>query len=124
MNLKTQITDPDYRIAMGHLLVMYTQVDFLIMCACAERIATAPDDETRIMLGKQVGDESRHVRIQKKWINQFGADQTPVFSERQQSMFLMHFRNLNWIDFLTDMYVCVEALGKELEEARGMASES
>jgi hypothetical protein len=33
-----------YREAMGQLLVLYTQVDRLIMQACAERIATAPDE--------------------------------------------------------------------------------
>jgi len=108
--------DASYRIAMGRLLVMYTQVDYLIMRACAERIATAPGDDIRIMLGKQVGDESRHVRIQHEWMLKFGTDRTPVFSELQQDMFLAHFRSLNWLDFLTDMYVCVEALGSEAVE--------
>ena len=28
----------------------------------------------------------------------------------------MHFRSLNWLDFLTDMYVCIEALGGEAVE--------
>ena len=112
----SKIDDQSYRIAMGRLLVMYTQVDYLIMRACAERIDTAPNDEIRIMLGKQVGDESKHVRIQHEWLDSFGADRTPVFSELQQEMFLAHFRSLNWIDFLTDMYVCVEALGSEAVE--------
>ncbi len=111
-----RIDDESYRIAMGRLLVMYTQVDYLIMRACAERIATAPDDEVRIMLGKQVGDESKHVRIQHEWMERFGTDRTPVFSDMQQEMFLQHFRSLNWVDFLTDMYVCVEALGSEAVE--------
>jgi hypothetical protein len=108
--------DESYRIAMGRLLVMYTQVDYLIMRACAERIASAPSDDIRIMLGKQVGDESKHVRIQHEWIDRFGSDRTPVFSEVQQEMFLGHFRSLDWLDFLTDMYVCVEALGSEAVE--------
>ena len=112
----SRIDDESYRIAMGRLLVMYTQVDHLIMRACAERIATAPDDDMRIKLGKQVGDESKHVRIQHEWMHEFGTDMTPVFSEQQQAMFLAHFRSLNWLDFLTDMYVCVEALGSEAVE--------
>ena len=112
----SRIDDKSYRIAMGRLLVMYTQVDYLIMRACAERITAAPSDEIRIMLGKQVGDESKHVRIQHEWMERFGTDRTPVFSELQQEMFLQHFRSLNWLDFLTDMYVCVEALGSEAVE--------
>lgn len=116
MNETARIDDESYRIAMGRLLVMYTQVDYLIMRACAERIATAPSDELRIMLGKQVGDESKHVRIQHEWMERFGTDRTPVFSEQQQAMFLQHFRGLDWLDFLTDMYVCVEALGSEAVE--------
>ncbi len=112
----SKIDDQSYRIAMGRLLVMYTQVDYLIMRACAERIETAPDDEIRIMLGKQVGDESKHVRIQHDWMEKFASDRTPVFSELQQEMFLAHFRSLDWLDFLTDMYVCVEALGSEAVE--------
>jgi hypothetical protein len=105
-----------YREAMGQLLVMYTQVDYLIMRAVAERIATAPDDECRIIMAKQVGDESRHVRIQQEWMQCFGTARTPVFDEQQQDMFLEHFRSLDWIDFLIDMYVCVEALGSEAVE--------
>ena len=42
---------PDYRAAMGQLLILYTQVDKLIMLACAERIASAPDDAARLGLG-------------------------------------------------------------------------
>jgi len=112
----SKIDDASYRVAMGRLLVMYTQVDYLIMRACAERIATAPSDDIRIMLGKQVGDESKHVRIQHEWMEKFGTDRAPVFSELQQEMFLAHFRSQNWLDFLTDMYVCVEALGSEAVE--------
>ena len=113
MNQIHDINDQDYKVAMGRLLVMYTQVDYLIMRAVAERIADAPDEESRLFMVKQVGDECRHVRIQKEWIKKFGIDTTPVFSEVQQAMFLSHFCSLNWLDFLTDMYVCVEALGSE-----------
>ena len=111
-----EVTDQGYRVAMGRLLVMYTQVDYLIMRAVAERIATAPDDESRLFMAKQVGDESHHVRIQQEWIEKFGTDATPVFNQLQQDMFLAHFRALNWLDFLTDMYVCIEALGGEAVE--------
>jgi hypothetical protein len=110
------VTDQKYRVAMGRLLVMYTQVDYLIMRAVAERIADAPDDVSRLFMAKQVGDESNHVRIQQEWIEKFGTDTTPIFNELQQEMFLAHFRSLNWIDFLTDMYVCIEALGGEAVE--------
>jgi len=110
------VTDQEYRVAMGRLLVMYTQVDYFIMRAVAERIATAPDDESRLFMAKQVGDESRHVRIQQEWIEKFGTDSTPVFNQLQQEMFLAHFRSLTWLDFLTDMYVCIEALGGEAVE--------
>lgn len=116
MKQNQNISDQDYKVAMGRLLVMYTQVDYLIMCAVAERIATAPDDESRLFMAKQVGDESKHVRIQQAWIKKFGTDNTPVFNEMQQQMFLAHFRSLNWLDFLTDMYVCIEALGGEAVE--------
>jgi hypothetical protein len=116
MKLNQSISDQNYKIAMGRLLVMYTQVDYLIMRAVAERITDAPDDEARLFMAKQVGDESSHVRIQQAWIKKFGTDTTPVFSQLQQEMFLVHFRSLNWLDFLTDMYVCIEALGGEAVE--------
>lgn len=116
MKQSDRVNDIDYKPAMGRLLVMYTQVDYLIMRAVAERIADAPDDESRLFMAKQVGDESRHVRIQRSWIKRFGTDPRPVFSELQQEMFLTHFRSLNWLDFLTDMYVCIEALGSEAVE--------
>lgn len=114
--MKQNIDDQNYRAAMGRLLVMYTQVDYLIMRACAERLASAPDEQAQLSMAKQVGDESKHVRIQQQWIKQFGTDVTPVFSEIQQALFLQHFRSLSWLDFLTDMYVCVEALGGEAVE--------
>lgn len=114
--MKQNLDDLNYGIAMGRLLVMYTQVDYLIMRACAERITSAPDEEAQLAMAKQVGDESKHVRIQQQWIKKFSADPTPVFSKIQQELFLQHFRSLNWLDFLTDMYVCVEALGGEAVE--------
>lgn len=33
----------EYRESMGRLLMLYTQVDRLIMEICAERVADAPD---------------------------------------------------------------------------------
>lgn len=108
--------DTDYRQAMGQLLVLYTQIDHLIMQACAERIAGAPDEAARLALAKQVGDESRHVSIQRDWMQQFGTPQTPVIPAEQEAAILEHFRQLDWMDFLTDMYLCVEALGSEAVE--------
>lgn len=116
MNTPITTEAGQYRKAMGRLLVMYTQIDYLIMRAVAQRIDDAPDDEARLFMARQVGDESRHVRIQQEWISRFGTDTTPVFDELQQEMFLSHFRALNWVDFLIDMYVCVEALGSEAVE--------
>lgn len=106
----------EYRTAMGHLLVLYTQVDRLIMLACAERIACAPDDAARLGLAVQVGDEARHVAIQRDWMARFGTDRTPVLSAAQEDAILAHFRDLDWIDFLIDMYLCVEALGSDAVE--------
>ncbi len=108
--------NPDYRTAMGQLLVLYTQVDRLIMEACAERIATAPDELSKLGLAKQVGDESRHVAIQREWMDKFGTSQTSVITEEQEAFILAHFRQLDWMDFLTDMYLCVEALGSDAVE--------
>jgi hypothetical protein len=105
-----------YRDAMGRLLVMYTQIDRLIMEACAERIDSAPDEAAKLALAKQVGDESRHVSIQRKWMEQFGTDTTPVISPQQEALLRNHFRKLSWLDFLADMYICVEALGSEAVE--------
>jgi hypothetical protein len=105
-----------YRESMGQLLVLYTQVDRLIMEICAERIATAPDEDARLSLAKQVGDESRHVAIQRHWMAQFGTDTTPLISAAQEEMIRQHFRELPWLEFLADMYLCVEALGSEAVE--------
>lgn len=116
MKLQNSHTDTAYRTAMGQLLVLYTQVDRLIMQACAERIATAPDEAAKLGLAKQVGDESRHVAIQNAWMQSFGTDRTPVISAAQEDAILAHFRQLDWMDYLTDMYLCVEALGSDAVE--------
>lgn len=116
MNLKNSKDDSTYRMAMGQLLMLYTQVDHLIMEACAERIASAPDEAARLALAKQVGDESRHVVIQREWMESFGTSQTPVISAEQEALILGHFRQLDWMNFLTDMYLCVEALGSDAVE--------
>jgi len=46
MTLSVHNNDSYYH-SMGRLLVLYTQVDFFIMQACAERIATAPGGPSR-----------------------------------------------------------------------------
>jgi antitoxin component HigA of HigAB toxin-antitoxin module len=106
----------EYRQSMGQLLMLYTQVDRLIMEICAERLAQAPDEDAQLSLAKQVGDESRHVSIQRQWMHQFGTQPTPVITPEQEQMIRAHFRTLPWIDFLADLYVCVEALGSEAVE--------
>ena len=116
MNLLQRKQGPVYREAMGQLLMLYTQVDRLIMEACAERIASAPDEAAKLGLAKQVGDESRHVAIQHDWMEKFGTPKTPVISREQEAAILDHFRQLDWLDFLTDMYLCVEALGSDAVE--------
>jgi hypothetical protein len=116
MNLQHASNKAVYRDAMGQLLVLYTQVDRLIMEACAERIASAPDEAAKLALAKQVGDESRHVAIQREWMNTFGTSQHPVISSGQETAILAHFRQLDWLDFLADMYLCVEALGSDAVE--------
>jgi hypothetical protein len=115
MNLK-HTNKAVYRDAMGQLLVLYTQVDRLIMEACAERIAGAPDEAAKLALARQVGDEARHVAIQREWMNAFGTRQDPVITPEQETEFLAHFRRLDWLDFLADMYLCVEALGSDAVE--------
>jgi hypothetical protein len=101
---------------MGQLLVLYTQVDRLIMEACAERIATAPDEPAKLALAKQVGDESRHVAIQRDWMNAFGTREDAIISPAEEAAILAHFRQLDWLEFLADMYLCVEALGSDAVE--------
>jgi hypothetical protein len=116
MNLQHTDNEAIYRDAMGQLLVLYTQVDRLIMEACAERIAAAPDEPAKLALAKQVGDESRHVAIQRDWMNAFGTRQDPVIPVEREADILAHFRRLDWLDFLADMYLCVEALGSDAVE--------
>ena len=47
---------------------------------------------------------------------QFGGDRTPLLTAAQEEAILAHFRALGWIDFLIDMYLCVEALGSDAVE--------
>lgn len=108
--------DAGYRRAMGHLLVLYTQVDQFIMEACAERIASAPSQPAKLGLAKQVGDECRHVDIQSRWMEKFGVDPKPVISQQALEKLHAHFRRLDWVDFLTDLYLVVEALGSQAVE--------
>ncbi len=116
MHLQNPTATNDYRFAMGRLLMLYTQVDRLIMKICAERLDGAPDERAELALAKQVGDESRHVSIQQEWMHRFGVDATPVITPLQELTIRSHFRALPWLDFLADMYVVVEALGSEAVE--------
>lgn len=116
MTQTAQTGDESYRRSMGALLVLYTQADRLIMEICAERIAKAPDEAAKLALAKQVGDESRHVAIQREWMTKFGTDTTPVLNSDQETAIRTHFRGLPWLDFLADLYLCVEALGSEAVE--------
>lgn len=108
--------DSGYAAAMGRLLVLYTQVDRFIMEVCAERLAHAPDDEARMGLAKQVGDECRHVTLQQQWMREFGVDESPVIEAPLLAQLHAHFRSLDWADFLTDLYVAIEALGSHAVE--------
>ncbi|MAT64405.1 MAG: hypothetical protein CMN57_02020 [Gammaproteobacteria bacterium] len=101
---------------MGHLLVLYTQVDQFIMEACAARIASAPDDTARLGLAKQVGDESRHVNIQKRWMQAFGVEAEAVISDQSLERLKQVFADLDWVDYLTDLYLVIEALGSQAVE--------
>jgi len=110
------VENTGYTQAMGHLLVLYTQVDQFIMEACAARIASAPGQSARLGLAKQVGDECRHVSIQSRWMEKFGVDPTPVISQQSLEQLHSHFQGLDWVDFLTDLYLVVEALGSQAVE--------
>jgi hypothetical protein len=101
---------------MGQLLMLYTQVDRLIMEVCAQRLAEAPDEAAELSLAKQVGDEGRHVLIQRQWMLRFDADPAPLITPEHEQLIREHFRSLPWIDFLADLYICVEALGSEAVE--------
>ncbi len=115
MNLPVSFSS-DYQQAMGRLLVLYTQIDRLIMEICAQRLPEAPNEEAQLALAKQVGDESRHVSIQRAWMRDFGADPTPLITPEQEQLIREHFQSLPWMDFLVDLYLCVEALGSEAVE--------
>ena len=112
----SHIETNEYRQSMGQLLMLYTQVDRLIMEICAERLAQAPDEDAELSLAKQVGDESRHVSVQRQWMREFGTQPTAVITPEQEQMIRAHFRTLPWMDFLADLYICVEALGSEAVE--------
>jgi hypothetical protein len=116
MKPHAMVEDTAYRQSMGQLLMLYTQVDRLIMEICAERLTQAPDEDAELSLAKQVGDESRHVSIQRQWMRQFGTHPAPVITPEQEQLIRAHFRSLPWIDFLADLYICVEALGSEAVE--------
>lgn len=105
-----------YHRAMGNLLVLYTQVDQFIMEACAARIASAPGDEARLGLARQVGDERRHVSIQKRWMREFGVETTPLISAQALGRLKQAFAELDWVDYLTDLYLVIEALGSQAVE--------
>ncbi len=109
--MQIAFSTPVYGEAMGRLLMLYTQVDHLIMEVCAERLSHAPDEEAELALAKQVGDESRHVAIQREWMARAGCDTAPVIGATQEAAIREHFRKLDWLDFLADLYVAVEALG-------------
>ena len=115
MNVNT-LEDAQYAWAMGHLLVLYTQVDQFIMEACAARIASAPTQRARMGLAKQVGDECRHVEIQKQWMGEFGVNPAAVIDSQALEQLHDHFRQLDWADFLTDLYLVIEALGSQAVE--------
>ncbi|MHB8741498.1 MAG: hypothetical protein ACYC9L_00060 [Sulfuricaulis sp.] len=113
-----QVSPPieDYRRSMGQLLMLYTQVDRLIMEICAQRLAEAPDEDAELSLAKQVGDECRHVIIQRQWMRQFDATSMPLITPEQEQLIREHFQSLPWIDFLADLYIFVEALGSQAVE--------
>ncbi len=108
--------DSTYALAMGQLLVLYTQVDQFIMEACADRLNRAPDLASKMGLAKQVGDECRHVAIQREWMVQFGVDQSAVIADAALAELHVHFHRLDWIDFLTELYLVIEALGSQAVE--------
>lgn len=116
MNTEPVSQNTDYRQSMGKLLMLYAQVDRLIMEICAQRMAEAPDEDAELSLAKQVGDESRHVSIQRQWMREFGTHPTPIITPEQEQLIREHFQSLPWIDFLADLYICVEALGSEAVE--------
>jgi len=67
-------------------------------------------------MAKQVGDECRHVAIQKQWMSIFGVDTAPVIGEAALRDLHEHFRGPGWTDFLSDLYPVLEALGSQAVE--------
>jgi hypothetical protein len=110
------IQDDQYAEAMGRLLVLYTEVDQFIMEACANRLASAPDQDAKLGLAKQVGDECRHVLIQHQWMQQFGVDRASVIPQPALDELHKQFRQLDWFDYLVDLYLVIEALGSQAVE--------
>ncbi len=106
----------NYHRAMGQLLALYAQVDRLIMEVCAERVCEVHDPDVQLALAKQVGDEARHVGIQREWMREFGADGAPLISADHEQKIRAHFRALGWVDFLADLYVFVEGVGTQTVE--------
>jgi hypothetical protein len=49
-------------------------------------------------------------------MNAFGTRQDPVIPAEREAEILAHFRQLDWLDFLADMYLCVESLGSDAVE--------
>ena len=113
---KPAIQEDQYAEAMGRLLVLYTEVDQFIMEACANRLASAPGQEAKMGLAKQVGDECHHVLIQNEWMQQFGVDRAPVIPQSVLEELHEHFRQLDWFDYLADLYLVIEALGSQAVE--------
>ncbi|MGD8617048.1 MAG: ferritin-like domain-containing protein [Gammaproteobacteria bacterium] len=110
------VHEDQYAEAMGRLLVLYTEVDQFIMEACANRLASAPDQEAKMGLAKQVGDECRHVLIQTEWMRQFGVARSPVIAQPILDELHEDFRQLDWFDYLVDLYLVIEALGSQAVE--------
>jgi len=104
------ISDVQYAKAVGCLLMLYTQVNRLLMAACAERIPLAPDMAAKMGLAKQVGDKCLHLTIQCRWMDERGVDPTPLVSAEAVEELRTHFHGLDWVDFLTDVYL-VKAMG-------------
>ncbi len=107
----SDVTNTQYRQAMGSLLALYTQVDGLIGEVCDDRLGRVPDAAARAALAKQVVDERRHVEIQEEWISRLGTDPTPPIPAPAAEAIRAYFAELPWLEFLADLYLGVEALG-------------
>ncbi len=49
-------------------------------------------------------------------MEQFGVDATPVISDQALADLRAHFAELDWADYLTDLYLVIEALGSQAVE--------